>query len=266
MSTTDQAICLRTTDWSETSQVVHLLTRQTGVVRLLAKGTKRAKSKSGGALDFFSEGGVVFAGAGREALGTLMEFVEEVIHTDIRADLRRLRIGLFMLELTSALLPEVDPYPEVFDLLHNALARLGQADASPPAVLAYFQYRLLRHVGLLGEVRSCIACGSTGVPVAAATTPELPYFSSSAGGLLCRNCEPAATEKMSAGEGGAAALATLAAAEAGRRVKLPDDWAEQANRLLAYHAEYQLGRRLKTARQALAYQRMTKPEARMTNE
>ncbi|GAG45812.1 unnamed protein product, partial [marine sediment metagenome] len=49
------AICLRASDYSETSQVVAFLTRAEGVVRLLAKGAKRAKSKSGGALDLLSE-------------------------------------------------------------------------------------------------------------------------------------------------------------------------------------------------------------------
>ena len=48
------AIALRTTDYSETSQVVHFLTREMGGVRLLAKGTKRPKSKSGGAIDLMS--------------------------------------------------------------------------------------------------------------------------------------------------------------------------------------------------------------------
>ena len=37
----DQAICLRLLDWSETSQIVQLLTREHGKVSGLAKGSKR---------------------------------------------------------------------------------------------------------------------------------------------------------------------------------------------------------------------------------
>ena len=159
MSQRDQAICLRTTDYSETSQVVHFLTRASGVVRLLAKGTKRPKSKSLGAIDLLSEGDLVFAGAGRGALGTLMEFTEAVSHLDLRRDARRLNTGLFMLEMVAAMLADADPHVEVFDLLHNALARLGHDEAPAPAVLAYFQWRLLRHVGLLGQLRDCVSCG-----------------------------------------------------------------------------------------------------------
>ncbi|MBM4027044.1 MAG: DNA repair protein RecO, partial [Planctomycetes bacterium] len=41
MLTKDQAICLRTVDYSETSQVVTLFARQAGKVRAIAKGSKR---------------------------------------------------------------------------------------------------------------------------------------------------------------------------------------------------------------------------------
>ena len=94
----------------------------------------------------FAEGQAVFSGTGREALGTLREFAETTSHSPLRADLARLNAGLYMLELCGATLAESDPHPQVFDLLHNALHRLGQADASPQAVLAYFQWRLARHV------------------------------------------------------------------------------------------------------------------------
>jgi len=252
MPTTDEAICIATVDYSETSQVVNMLTRENGAVRLLAKGSKRPKSKSGGAIDLFSEGRCVFAGTHRESLGTLMEFAETVSHAALRADLARLNTGLCMLELCGALLAEQDPAPEVFDLLSRALVRLAQADASPPAVLAYFQWRLLRYVGLLGELTECVSCGEPFGRGARARRSAFGgagvYFSSAAGGLLCRNCEPAATEKLAVAPAALAGIAALAAAEAGKRPKLPDKQAHAVNAVLAYHVEYQIGKRLKTTR------------------
>ena len=56
-----RAICLRAIDFSETSQVLTLLTRDEGKVRLMAKGTKRPKSKTGGAIDLLAEGTVVYS-------------------------------------------------------------------------------------------------------------------------------------------------------------------------------------------------------------
>jgi DNA repair protein RecO (recombination protein O) len=244
MPTSDQAICLRAIDYSETSQVLWLLGREGGLVRVLAKGSKRPKNRIGGPVDLFAEGRAVYTGGGGQALGTLIEFADQSPRSALRADLRRLSVGVYMLELCGELLADGDPHPRVFDLLHNALARLDQPDSDPPAVLAYFQWRLLGHVGLLGAMDRCAGCDG---PVGRRGA----YFSSSAGGLLCRNCEGAAAEKRAVAPEALDALAALAAAAAGRKVPLPTPAARAVNALLAYHVEYQLGKRLKTAAAAV---------------
>ncbi len=251
MRASDRAICLRTIDYSETSQVVFFLTRCHGAVRLLAKGTKRPKSKSGGAIDLLSEGELVFS-TGKEAgdaLGTLMEFCETVVHSPLRREACRLHAALYALELAGEMLPLGDPHPEVFDLLHNALARLGQSDAPVAAVLAYFQWRFLRRVGLLGEMRSCASCGR---PIDRAD--EL-HFSSRQGGLLCGDCEGAQVEKYRVDADTLASLRTIQAAEAGTKVSLTAPQALALNRLLAYHVAEQLGKVLKMARHVCSLSR-----------
>ena len=254
----EAAICIRAIDYSETSQVLGFFARDTGVVTLLAKGSKRAKSKSGGAIDLLCEGEVVFLLPPSGAMGTLMEFTETASHLDLRADAKRLNAALYMTELAGALLAESDPHPGAFDLLHNALGRLGAPDAPVAAVLAYFQWRMLRHAGLLGQLRACVACGR-----AVAPGDREAYFSSTQGGLLCGACEGAETEKYRLGADALAGLTRLAAAtaqggrsqaasrRAGRRAALPDDQASAVNRLLAYHATHQLGKPLKMARHAI---------------
>ena len=244
MPTADLAICLRVSDYSETSQVVTFLTREGGLLRLLAKGSKRAKSKSAGAIDLFSQGECVYTLGRSGSLGTLIEFAETVSRPALRKRLDRLNVGLYMLEICTILLGPSDPYPEIFDLLSNALNRLCQPDASPQAVLAYFQWRVLRHVGLLGQMDTCVNCGrkigTKGV-----------YFSSSLGGLLCRDCESGVVEKYAVSPSCLSAIAALSAAEAGKRPTLPDKQARAINALLAYHIEFQSGREIKSARGVL---------------
>lgn len=245
----EPAICLRCTDYSETSQVVHFLTRGWGLARLLAKGAKRPKSRSGGAVDLLSEGELVFIAGSPGGLGTLVEFLETVTHAGLRRDAGRLNAALYMIELVGAFLAEGDPHQEVFDLLHNSLERLGQEDARAGAVLAYFQWRLLRCVGLMGELKTCVSCGRA--PAGAGGRRHPAYFSSIQGGLLCAACEGAAAEKYRLDGPAMAGLAALAAAETGMRVLLPDKQAAGVNKLLAYHASHQLGKALKMARHAI---------------
>ena len=246
----ERAICLRTTDYSETSQVLHFLTRGAGAVRVLGKGTKRPKSKSGGAIDLLSEGQLVFVSPPRDALGVLVEFSETVSRPALRKEAGRLNAALYAIELVAEMLPAGDPHPEVFDLLHNALSRLAQPDAPTGAVLAYFQWRLLRHAGLMGDLTKCVGCGGF-VQGATGSVGADVYFSSRQGGLLCGGCEAAATEKYRLDGAVLAGLAALAAAAGGAKVHLPARQAQGVNRMLAYHAQQQLGKRLKMARHAI---------------
>lgn len=225
--------------------MVHFLTRETGVVSLIAKGTKRPKSKSGGAIDLLAEGELVFSTKNSGALGILMEFSETVSRAKLRQDAGRLNVALYMIELVGDMLAEADPFPGVFDLLHKALERLNDEDSPIQAVLAYFQWRLMRHVGLLGGLTACVGCG---MPVAEMPGRAEVYFSSSQGGLLCDGCEMATTEKFQLDPTGLGGLAGLAAAEAGQKIALPETQARAANRLLGYHVAQQLGKTPRMAR------------------
>src|ERR1051325_8908634 len=62
---TDDAVCLRVTDFSETSQIVGLFTRRHGLVPMIAKGAKRQTKKNSmsGPLDLLTSGEVVFVPA-----------------------------------------------------------------------------------------------------------------------------------------------------------------------------------------------------------
>ena len=118
-------------------------------------------------------------------------------------------------------------------------------------MLAYFQWRLLRHVGLMGDLIACVSCGralraqTTGRPANAV------YFSSRQGGLLCTDCEPSHTEKRPLRPATLAGLALLHAAAGGAKVQLPEDQAAGINRMLGYHAQEQLGKALRMARYVL---------------
>jgi DNA repair protein RecO (recombination protein O) len=253
MATREKAICLRTSDYSETSQVLQFLTRGEGVVRLLAKGSKRNKSKSGGAIDLLSEGDLVYAATSGTGLSTLMEFAETDPHAALRRDARRLYAAMYMVELAGEMLAESDPHPDVYDLLHSSLARLAQADAPAPAVLAYYQWRLLVNVGVLGQLARCAGCGQAVLGEGGSHMDV--HLSPSAGGLLCRDCEGAAADKMPVTRTALAGLAALYAASEGRRrgakVAMPDSQADEVNRLFAYYASHAIGKELKLARYAV---------------
>src|SRR6187397_1062720 len=100
MSTiTDEAVCIRRWDYSETSQTVSLFTAGHGIIRGLAKGAKREKGKFSGGIDLLSRGQVVaIVKTGRE-LSTLTEWDLLQTYWPLRENLAANRAGHYMADL-----------------------------------------------------------------------------------------------------------------------------------------------------------------------
>jgi DNA repair protein RecO (recombination protein O) len=237
MRRSEPAICLKARDYSETSQILVFLTRDSGVVSLIAKGTKRKKSKSGGAVDMFSEGELLYTRKNPNVLGTLMEFSETVSHTSLRKDSDRLNVALYAIELAVEMIQEYDPHPEIFDLLSRTLRRLGEDDAPLMPVLAYYLKRFLSHAGVLGDLDRCVACGEQ--------VGDDTCFAGRLGGLVCRECGRAEREKTAVDSVVFEGLSILREAESGRRVDMTEAQARAVVGLLDYHVTCQLSRPLK---------------------
>ena len=70
----DIAICLRKTDFSETSQVVTFFTRDAGKLGAMAKGARRKKSSFDGAIELFTYGEIVYSQKESAKMATLTVF------------------------------------------------------------------------------------------------------------------------------------------------------------------------------------------------
>ena len=145
----DKAICLRTSDYSETSQIVTLFGRETGKIAAIAKGAKRAKSLFGGPIEIFSSGRIVFAESARGKLATLTEFEQDNTFLQLRHNLYAMNSGLFAAELLNALTTEFDPNAELYDCFAEFLQDVQSAGEEPQilALLILFQLNLLIQIG-----------------------------------------------------------------------------------------------------------------------
>lgn len=186
----DTAIVLRRLDYSETSQVLAVLTREHGQQRLIAKGIKRStKSRVATGIDLLDLGSVVFTRRpGKEdVLATLTEWRQEDGFSHLRRDLPRCYAAQYAAEVTSQFTEVHDPHPGLFDALKRLLAAL--ADHEPAAALAAYLWQLLTEIGLRPELSRCMSCGRS------VQGDRQVYFSSREGGAICRDCEPAVVDK-----------------------------------------------------------------------
>ncbi|MDD5327888.1 MAG: DNA repair protein RecO [Phycisphaerae bacterium] len=195
----DTAICLRTTDYSETSQIVTLFTRTTGKISAIAKGAKRPKSAFDGPIEILSFGQIVFSDTGGDKLATLTEFQQKSLFTCTTNNLFALNCSLFAAELLNSLTHDYDPHPELFDSFLRFLQHTNEMrDAKYEqrellSLLILFQLTLLREIGLMPVLNACVNCRTSHQPP---VTGDKIYFSSSANGLVCGDCEASFPDRI----------------------------------------------------------------------
>jgi len=142
----DQAICVRQWDWSETSQTVSILTQTHGLVRAIAKGSRRPNAPFSGGIELLTraEIGLIIKPASDLALLTEWDLAEHF--PILRQCLPAYHAGLYAAELIVRMISDHDPHPDVFAALIQFLRAVRSAGEVEGALLA-FQKSLLLSCG-----------------------------------------------------------------------------------------------------------------------
>ena len=157
------AYVLHRYDWSESSLIVDLFTRELGRVVVAAKGAKRPTSQLRAVLRPFQR---LQATLGRTTPGA-------EVHNLRGADWAggvpvasgdALFSGFYLNELLMKLLAREDPHPALWDAYAATLGLLGGTDES--AALRAFELRLLREIGVLPDLARITATQSPLRPAA----------------------------------------------------------------------------------------------------
>lgn len=198
------AIVLRVVEFSETSLVVTLFTRDFGKIGALAKGARRPKSPFEAALDLAAVCRIVFLPKSGDALDLLTEAKLERRFRAGQRELARLYAGLYVVELLDQLTEKHDPHPELFDAARQVLGEFdGQAEVA--STILRFELAALRLVGQLPELAACVGCGQN-LPGGERVTLGLL-----SGGVLCGACRAGQRGLMSVSGAAIEALRRLAA-------------------------------------------------------
>ena len=142
------AIVIRHVDFSESSRVVTVFTREFGKFAALAKGAKRLKGPFDAGLDLLSESRVVFI---RKSSGNLNLLTESRLIRRLQPQNSRSRNGLsclyfgyYVAELLNGLTEDFNPEPEVYDLSISTLAALSAPDQHPSPIIIHFEISILQ--------------------------------------------------------------------------------------------------------------------------
>jgi DNA repair protein RecO (recombination protein O) len=138
-------LVLRTYPLTETSLIVHWLTKEQGRIATVATGARRTKSSFRGKIDLFFLCDFLFARSRKSDLHTLREVTLLDAHPALRTDLSALQRISYAAALITQTTEADTPTSNFFELLCGLMDNALQAN--PVAVLA-FEIKLLHALGL----------------------------------------------------------------------------------------------------------------------
>ena len=181
-----EGIVLSETNYSESSKILNVLTKEHGLIGIMSKGCRNMKSK-------------LRAASRKLIYGTFHIYYKEnglstLIGVDIinsfsntMMDLEKISYASFILELSNQVVKQTEE-SEVFDLLKNSLIKIEEG-LNPMAITNILELKYLDYLGVSPSIDACAHCGSN---------KQIITLSSDAGGYICRECyqnEPIVSEK-----------------------------------------------------------------------
>lgn len=230
-------IVVRTSEWSETSQIATFFTREFGKVRTLAKGGRRLRSNFEVALDLLTVCHIVVIRK-NSGLDLLTEARVEERFVGLRTNLPALYAGYYVAELLGEGTQDSDPHPALYDAALETLRDLNERGSDAAARTLRFELAWLHELGYRPRLDACAVCGSVDWLEAA---PRLS-FGPQAGGLVCPNCESGQRDRRLLSRPGLAALREL---DEARPVEIAPLVRAELRQLLGQYVSFVLGRRPK---------------------
>jgi DNA repair protein RecO (recombination protein O) len=231
----DRAVVLRQHKLGEADRIVTLLTRDHGLVRAVAKGVRRTRSKFGARLEPFAHIDVQLHPGRNLDIVTQVQAID-AFATDIVNDYGRYTCACAVLETAERLAGEERaPVPALHRLTVAALRAV--ADGGRPRELVLDAY-LLRAMGIAGwapALTECARCAAPGPHRA---------FHVAAGGSVCVHCRPSGS--VTPPQGVLDLMAALNDGDWEHAQASPPSYRSQASGLVAAHLQWHLERQLRT--------------------
>jgi DNA repair protein RecO (recombination protein O) len=168
----------------EADRILTILTREYGLLRVVAPGSRKPKAKLGGRSALFVVN-QLFLSKGR----SLDKIVQAEIITSfpkLGQDLGKLTVGQYWAEMVLYQVPNADPQPLLFDTLIQRLSELETCNSGHP-VFAHLVYGMVQLLTLNGTAPQVDLCCLTDDPITADHLAlHAILFSPMAGGFVLK--------------------------------------------------------------------------------
>lgn len=176
------AINLKSYNLSESDKIIVMYSKDKGLIRGVAKGVKKPKSKLGARMDLLVANTLMLHKG--KNLDTICQ--ADVLNTfnKTRQDIDKIFYSMYVTEVVSNFGTEEDPSSEaIYNILYKALNSISSAENKVEIMLAVikFQLKMMIETGFAIEFDTCLCCHNH---VGADTMYFVPHI----GGIVCKNC------------------------------------------------------------------------------
>lgn len=171
-----EGIVISETNYSESSKILNVLTKEHGLIGIMSKGCRSMKSKLRGVSRKLLYGTfhIYYKPNG---LSTLIGVDVISSFSETLTDLERISYASYILDLTHQVLKQNEE-EEIFDLLKDTLIKIDEG-LNPIALTNILEVKLLDFLGVSPALDGCAHCGSD---------KQIVTLSSDAGGYVCKDC------------------------------------------------------------------------------
>ena len=181
-----EGIIINTKNYGDTSKILDILTKEYGVIGVIAKGCKSIKSNLRSVTDKLTYANFTLYFK-KDKLSILSEASVINNFSNIKKDIEKISYASFLIDLTNQVYKQCEDL-ELYDLLISGLIKINEK-FNPLAITNIIELKYLNYLGVMPNLDGCTICGSKRVIT----------LSSDKGGYICSKCrtdEPIVNEKV----------------------------------------------------------------------
>ena len=169
-------IIVNETNYGETSKILNVITKEKGLISVMAKGCKNLKSPLRSVSSKLTYGTFIIYYK-ENKISTLKEISVLDNFKNLKKDITSISYAAYMLELSEGVIKQNND-PRIFDLLIQSLKKIDES-FDPLVIMNILELKYLEFLGVMPIIDSCAMCGKkTGIVT----------LSSYRGGYVCKDC------------------------------------------------------------------------------
>lgn len=170
-------IIIKQSGFGEGHRMLWIFTEKYGIVKAVAHGADKTKSKSGASTQFLSYCEFGFYDNGD--VWNIKSVSPKDTFWPVQEDIKKLALCTYLADIIYYFLELHNPDKNILRLFLNTLYACAYKNIPAPVLKLVFETKLLYFSGLLPSPAGCICCG---------TDESLSYFDTMSGGIVCKSC------------------------------------------------------------------------------